>query len=101
MPKAHVPYFDDLPGELASSIVLLGQQLATAMKQLYGVPRAAFLFTGGDIAHVHAHVVPTHCKTDITSRRCIAEERLSFLEFPHASDQELAGTADLARTLAV
>ena len=73
MPKAHFPYFDDLPGELASSIVLLGQRLATAMKRLYDVQRAAFLFTGGDVAHVHAHVVPIHCGTDITSRRYIAK----------------------------
>jgi len=26
-----------------------------AMKRHYQVPRVAFLFTGGDIAHVHAH----------------------------------------------
>jgi hypothetical protein len=46
------------------------------MKALYGVPRVAFLFTGGD--HAHAHVVPMHEKTDITSQRYIAEEKLTF-----------------------
>jgi histidine triad (HIT) family protein len=90
IPKGHFPYFDDLPAGLAASVVLLGQKLAAAMKQIYGVPRAAFLFTGGDIAHVHAHVVPIHCKTDITSRRYIAEEKLTFRDVPLASDRELA-----------
>ena len=33
--------------------------------------RVAFLFTGGDVAHVHAHVVPMQEKTDITSARYI------------------------------
>ena len=37
----------------------------------------AFLFTGGDVAHAHAHVVPMHEKTGITSRRCFAERELA------------------------
>jgi histidine triad (HIT) family protein len=41
------------------------------MKEVYGVERVAFLFTGGDVAHVHAHVVPMHHKTDVTSARYI------------------------------
>ena len=89
MPKAHFPYFDDLPGDLASSIVVLGQKLATAMKRLYAVQRAAFLFTGGDVAHVHAHVVPMHRRTDITSRRYIAEEKP---DVPRAAARLASGT---------
>ena len=41
------------------------------MKEVYQVERVAFLFTGGDVPHVHAHVVPMHEKTDITSARYI------------------------------
>jgi hypothetical protein len=30
------------------------------VKRLYGVPSVALLFTGGDLAHVHARVVRMH-----------------------------------------
>jgi histidine triad (HIT) family protein len=93
IPKEHYAYFDDTPAEIITSIVLVAQQLATAMKQLYSVPRVAFLFTGGDVAHVHAHVVPMHEKTDITSRRYIAEETLTFRAMPATPERELAQTA--------
>jgi histidine triad (HIT) family protein len=100
VPKEHFPYFDDAPAALITSVVLLGQTLATAMKQLYGVPRVAFLFTGGDIPHVHAHVVPMHEKTDITSRRYITEEKLTFRELPPAPEADLVRiSADLRRAL--
>ncbi len=33
MPKQHFPYFDDLPADLAASIVVLGQRFADAMKR--------------------------------------------------------------------
>lgn len=69
--RAHVPYFDDLSPEAAAAMVTLGQRLARRMKRVYGVDRVALVFTGGDVAHVHAHVVPLHEKTDITSARYI------------------------------
>jgi histidine triad (HIT) family protein len=92
-PRGHFPYFEDLPEATASHIVHLAQRLSRAMKLLYGVPRVAFLFTGGDHPHAHAHVVPMHEKTDITSRRYIAEESLTFRCTPRASPSELAETA--------
>ena len=78
IPREHFDYFDDLPDVIACRIIHLGQRLARALKTLYGVPRVAFLFSGGDHAHAHAHVIPMHEKTDITSRRYIAEETLTF-----------------------
>jgi histidine triad (HIT) family protein len=97
VPRAHFPYFDQAPGEIVCSIALLGQRIARALKQLYGVPRVAFLFTGGDIAHLHAHVVPMHEETDITSRRYIMEERVTFGATPEAADSELSHIADAVR----
>lgn len=47
MPREHFPYFESIPAELASSIMLLGQKFATGMKTLYHVKRVAFLFSGG------------------------------------------------------
>jgi len=69
--RDHIPTFEMLPAALLLRIGALGQQLAQRMKTVYGVERVAFLFTGGDVAHVHAHVVPLHAKTDITSARYI------------------------------
>jgi histidine triad (HIT) family protein len=97
VPKEHFPYFDDAPAAIITSVVLLGQTLAAAMKQLYGVPRVAFLFTGGDISHVHAHVVPMHEKTDVTSRRYITEEKLTFRELPPAPEADLVRTSAALR----
>lgn len=91
--RQHVPYIEDLPEATASRIIHVGQRLSRAMKALYGVDRVAFALTGGDHAHVHAHVVPMHDKTDITSRRYIAEETLTFRSMPRASDAELASRA--------
>ncbi|HEV2956967.1 MAG TPA: HIT domain-containing protein [Xanthobacteraceae bacterium] len=101
VPKAHFPYFDDAPADLLAAVVTVGQKLARAMKRTLNVPRVAFLFTGGDIAHVHAHAVPIHEETDITSRRYIVEDSVTFRCLPCASDRELARTAaDLRRALA-
>lgn len=63
---------------IACRIIHLGQCLACALKPLYRVPRVAFLFTGADYGRTYAHVIPMHEKTDITSRRYIAEEILTF-----------------------
>jgi histidine triad (HIT) family protein len=101
VPREHFPYFDDAPAELLAGMVTIGQKLARAMKRTLHVPRVAFLFTGGDIAHVHAHAVPIHQETDITSRRYIVEEAVTFRSLPTPSDRELARTAsDLRRALA-
>jgi histidine triad (HIT) family protein len=90
-----------VPPDIAASIVGLGQRFAVAMKRLYRVPRVAFAFTGGDIAHAHAHIVAMHEKTDITSRAYIVEETVTFREAPMAADHELTQTAkDLRQTLA-
>jgi len=97
VPKAHYDTFELLPPDLASEILFLGQRLARAMKRLYGVPRVGFAFTGSDIAHVHAHLVPLHSAMDITSRAYIAEQRVTFRAPPRPSDAELAETAGSLR----
>jgi histidine triad (HIT) family protein len=102
IPRDHYPTFDDLTAELASRIIILGQRLARILKSKNGVSRAAFLFTGGDIAHAHAHVLPVIEPTDITSRRCIADDDISFRPIPRPSDEELGKVAlDLRQALAI
>ena len=67
--RAHFEVFDDLPPDLAAQIVMLGQRIARVQKRLYGVQRVGFAFTGNEVPHVHAHVVPLHAADDITSAR--------------------------------
>lgn len=97
IPRAHYPYFDDLPPVLAARLVTVGQDLARRLKRLYEVERVSFLFTGGDIPHAHAHIVPMVAPTDITSRRYIREEELTFEDLPRMSDEELASIAATLR----
>ena len=93
IPREHYAYFDDLPPSLAAEIIDAGQRMAKVLKQKQSVKRVAFLFTGGDVPHAHAHVVPMVAATDITSRRYIAEETITFRAMPRLSDDELAATA--------
>ena len=67
--RAHYTTFDELPQDCAAQIVILGQRIARAQKALYGVRRVGFAFTGNEVPHVHAHVVPLHASDDITSAR--------------------------------
>jgi len=93
IPREHFACFEDLPSDIAGEIMAIGQKIARAQKRLYSVDRVAFLFTGGDVAHAHAHVVPMAEKTDITSRRYIREETLTFAATPLASAAELDAVA--------
>jgi histidine triad (HIT) family protein len=79
IPKQHFETFEVLPSDLAGRILVLGQVIARKMKAVYRVNRVAFVFTGGDVAHAHAHVVPMLEKTDITSARYIVNpQELQF-----------------------
>lgn len=67
---------------------------------MFNVERAVFLYTGGDIPHAHAHVLPLHEKTDITSTRYIIQNGLTFSEAPAAEPEELLNvTAKLRSAL--
>lgn len=97
VPRAHYPFFDVLPQDLASEVLHLGQRFADVQRRIYGVSRVGFLFTGGDIPHAHAHVVPLVSAGDITSRRYIAEEKITFQAPPPVTEADLVATAEALR----
>lgn len=97
VPRTHHAYFDDLPAELAAEIVQLGQRVAKALKAIYGVKRVAFMFTGNDLAHAHAHLIPMVRPDDVTSRRYIAEEVVTYRDPPRPHQEERADTASRIR----
>ena len=94
IPRQHYPAFEDLPPDVAAHIVQLAQRIAPVMKQMFGVQKVGFMFTGGTTAaHDHAHVVPMHAATDLTSRLYIAERTVTFRNMPRARDDELVKVA--------
>ena len=97
IPLEHFDYFDDVPPTLAAEILSVGQQLARALKNVYKVPRVAFLVTGGDVPHAHAHLVPMVMFDDITSRRYIVENDVTYRDAPRATESDLASCAALIR----
>ena len=98
IPCTHHAYFDDLSSDLAARMMQLGQRLARAMKAVHKVERVGFVFTGSDIAHVHAHLVPLIGHADITSTAYIEQKDLRFVNAPQASWGELIGQAELLKS---
>lgn len=74
IPKSHFETFELLPPVLATDIFTLAQSIAKRMKEVYSIERVAFLYSGGDVPHAHAHVIPMYEKTDITSYRYIIHD---------------------------
>lgn len=97
IPRKHYPYFDDLPADLATGILQSGQVLARAMKAHYGCERVGFVFTGTDIDHAHAHVVPLFSAKDITSIQYMEQKDVTFRPAPQSSREELAKEAAALR----
>jgi len=97
IPKQHYPYFEDMPADLAGRIVNLGQRLARHMKRLYQVERVGFAFTGIQVAHAHAHVIPMHHPQDVTSTQYIVQKDLTFTMPPQPDAETLARTAQALR----
>ena len=93
VPREHFPYYDDLRPEVADDVMRTAQRLAPVLRKTLGVERVGLFFTGVDIAHAHAHVVPMVEPTDITSPRYIAERPLTFGPAPLAPTEELKEAA--------
>lgn len=97
IPVDHHDYFESLPEPVAHEIMSLGQRIGRVLKVRQGVERVGFMYSGGDIAHAHAHVVPMVEKTDLTSRRYIQEDDLTFAPLPNPGNEALAAMAGMIR----
>lgn len=98
LPRAHYSYFDDMPVGIAAQIMEFGQRLGRIQKQIFNVERAGFVYSGADLPHAHAHVLPLHEKTDITSTRYIIQKDLAFSEATAAEPEELLNVAAQLRS---
>lgn len=97
IPKEHYPYFEDLPEDLLNEIVRVGTKLARKMKSEFGVKRVGFAFTGSDVAHAHAHVVPLHESDDLTSRRYIVEDTITYRNPASPTHEEAMSTVAILK----
>lgn len=71
IPKAHYDYFLNLPDELASHIVLIGNKIARQMmNNLEPTPLRIGHVIHGYFPHVHYHVIPQYGEHDITTDKC-------------------------------
>ena len=97
VPREHFPFYDDLRPEVANEVMSVARRLAPALRASFQVARVGLFFTGVDIAHAHAHVVPMVEPTDVTSRQYIAEQTLTFRPAALAPVAELDASAELIR----
>jgi len=97
VPREHFPFYDDLRPEVANEVMRVAQLLAPVLRTSFQAERVGLFFTGVDIAHAHAHVVPMVEPTDVTSRQYIAEETLTFRPAALAPATELDASAELIR----
>lgn len=93
IPRAHYTCFDDMPAALAAEIMMLGQRIAKALKAHYGVSRVGFVYSGNDVAHAHAHVVPLLHHDDITSARYFAPGALARRSIPPPAPAQVTPVA--------
>lgn len=97
VPREHFPYYDDIRPEVANEVMRVAQRLAPALRAGFQVDRVGLFFTGVDVAHAHAHVVPMVEPTDVTSRQYIAESTLTFRPAALAPAAELDASAELIK----
>lgn len=97
VPKQHYSCFDDLPPALLAKVILVGQRIAKALKSIYSVKRVGFAFVGGDIQHAYAHVVPLVAHDDMTSRRYIVEQVITYQDPPSLPADEMMDIVNKVR----
>ena len=96
IPRAHFEYYDSVPPDTLGEIAGVAQRLAPVLRDVYGVKRVGFMFTGADITHAHAHVLPMAESADATQNA--AEKKFKSRKTPRVPDAELQEAADILRS---
>lgn len=97
IPKAHHVWFEDLPVDLATRITTCAQDIARAMKRIWGVPRVSMFYTGIHVPHAHAHVVPMHHIHDVSSQAYLADGPETFSTPPQLPPERMTEIAGRLR----
>jgi histidine triad (HIT) family protein len=67
IPKQHIDHFCDLPDDLATHILMVGQRLARVLRDFAQPPRVGMIVHGFGVPHAHLVVMPLNHPWDITS----------------------------------
>jgi histidine triad (HIT) family protein len=69
IPRQHIDHFTDLPDDLATHLLVIGQRLGRKMRQVFSPVRVGLAVAGFGVPHAHLILVPQHNPDDITSGR--------------------------------
>jgi histidine triad (HIT) family protein len=62
IPKAHYPWFTDLPAELSAVLFRNASDVAKGLKKKYEADYVRLGIVGTDVPHTHIHLIPLHLK---------------------------------------
>jgi histidine triad (HIT) family protein len=80
IPRLHIDHFCDLPDPLAARVLLFGQRLSRALRDVFQPARVGMVVHGFGVPHAHLNVVPLQHTWDVTSARnaSIEDGRVRF-----------------------
>lgn len=71
IPKKHISYLFDMEDEDLTKLMLVSKKVANILKKAFN-PRTGkigVMVAGGEVPHVHIHLVPMDSETDLTFER--------------------------------
>lgn len=71
IPKKHVDYIFDLDEETLGKLLVVSKPVAQAIKQAFSpkTGKVGIMVAGGEVAHVHLHLIPMDTERDLTFDR--------------------------------
>lgn len=69
IPLLHIDHFCDLPDHLATRVLLFGQRVSRALREVFQPARVGMVVHGFGVPHAHLNVLPLHHTWDVTSAR--------------------------------
>lgn len=58
IPKAHYPWFQELPDDISDKLFRKAKVLAKELKEKHAADYIRLDIVGTDVAHVHVHLIP-------------------------------------------
>jgi histidine triad (HIT) family protein len=103
IPRLHIDHFCDLPDDLATRVLLFGQRLSRALREVFQPARVGMVVHGFGVPHAHLNILPLHHIWDVTSAQnaLIEEGRVKFRweQVPRVERAELDGMAERIRAV--
>lgn len=71
IPKKHISYLFDMEDEALSRLMIAGKKVARTLKKAFNpqTGKVGVMVAGGEVPHVHIHLIPMDHETDLTFER--------------------------------